>query len=104
MSDELDRDLQNWFKRSVETLPEQPFALPVLERVWRRELRLRLQRSAAWGVGVLSFLLLLPELAALLSALSLRLTVTDAGGSRFVVLAALAALLTYSLALRNARR
>lgn len=86
MSDDRDRDVQDWFNRSVEELPRQPFTLAVLEKVRRRERHLKLQRYAALFVAFSSFCLLLPELIAPLSMLAtLPLAVVDVGGEQWPV-------------------
>lgn len=87
MSDDRDRDVQNWFNRSVEELPHQPFTLAVLEKVRRRERHLKLQRYAAVLVACSSFCLLLPELIVPLSKLAtLPLAVVAVGGEQWPVL------------------
>ena len=59
MTDERDSSVQDWFTRSMEDMPGQPFAWEVLARVRRRERKLRLQRYAAWCMAAIGFLLLL---------------------------------------------
>jgi hypothetical protein len=97
MSDEFDRELRDWFKRSAEPLPEQPFALTVLERIWRRQLSLRLQRYAALLVAAFSLWLLLPQLSVPLGALA-------GATGQWPVVAMVVAGLAYMLALRRVRR
>jgi hypothetical protein len=97
MSD--DRDLQDWFKRSVEQLPSEPFALEVFATVRRRERWSQLQRYAALVV-VFSCLCLL--LSALATPLEVVMTVVfacwvvkqmrDPGFTRGLLLRALQAL------------
>jgi hypothetical protein len=67
MSD--DRDLQEWFKRSVEALPAQPFTQEVVERVQRSERHWQLLRYAAWFAALSSVCLLLVELIPVLYTL-----------------------------------
>ena len=95
MSDDHDRNVQDWFDRSVEELPREPFTLAVLEQVRRRERHLRLQRYAALLVALSSFCLLLPELIAPLSVLvnmlaAVPLVVIDVGGEQWPVLVMMA--------------
>ena len=100
MTDERDSSVQDWFTRSMEDMPGQPFAWEVLARVRRRERKLRLQRYAAWCMAAIGFLLLLPRLTALLEWLTvLPLTVFASGGGWPILV-----LLTTGLALWLARR
>lgn len=100
MNDE--RDLQDWFKSSVEELPPQPFTLVVLERVQRRERRVRLQRYTAWLLVSFSFCLLLPELVVLLNRLAaLPLVVVDVGGEHWPLLVIVAVGVGYWLHVRS---
>ena len=62
MNEDHERDVQDWFNRSVEALPHQPFTLAVLDKVRRRERLRKLQRHAALLVAFFSLCLLLPEL------------------------------------------
>jgi hypothetical protein len=96
MSD--NRDVQDWFKRSVEELPRQPFTLAVLARVRRRERQLKLQRYAALLAAFSSFCLLLPELITPLNMLAaLPLAVVDVGGEQWPLLVLVAAGVAYWL-------
>jgi len=70
VSDERDRDLQDWFERSVEELPREPFTRKVMEEVRRRERRLRWWRYAAVLVVSFSFYLLLPVFVVVLNKLA----------------------------------
>lgn len=70
MSDELDRDVRDWFERSVEELPREPFTWDVMEEVSRRERRLRWWRYAAVLVVSFSFYLLLPVFVVVLNELA----------------------------------
>ena len=91
MSDDHDRDVQDWFNRSVEELPGQPFMLAVLKQVQRRERQLRLQRYAALLVAFSSFCLLLPELIAPLNMLAaLPLAMVNVGGEQWPLLVVMA--------------
>ncbi len=92
MSDEHHfQDLQDWFHRSVEELPPQPFTLAVLERVRRRERTLRWQLYAAQLAVLASFSLLLPKLIVLLNTLAaLPVALAGAGGERWPLLVLLA--------------
>ncbi len=102
MSDE--RDLQDWFERSTEALPPEPFTLAVLERVQRRERRLRWQLYAARLTLFSSCCLLLPELIAPLNRLAtLPLTLVAVGGAQWPLLVLVAAGAAY-VAARYARQ
>ena len=93
MSEDRERNVQDWFKSSVEELPRQPFTLAVLDRVRRRERHLQLQLYAARLVAFVSFCLLLPELIPLFNMLA-ALPVTISG-EQLLLLAPPAAGLTY---------
>jgi hypothetical protein len=98
-----DREVQDWFNRSVDEPPPQPFTLAVLARVRRRERQLRLQRYAAYLVAFFSFCLLLPELIAPLNMLAaLPLAVADVGGEQWPLLVLMVASVTYWL-IKHAR-
>jgi hypothetical protein len=87
MSEDREPDVQDWFKRSIEELPHQPFTQSVLARVRRKERLLRLQRYAALLVAFLSLCLLLPELIVPLNMLAaLPLTVLAAAGGQWPLL------------------
>ncbi|HTR01477.1 MAG TPA: hypothetical protein VMH83_15875 [Candidatus Acidoferrum sp.] len=89
MSD--DRDLQDWFNRSVEALPAEPFTLAVLQRVQRKERHWQLLRYLAWFAALSSCCLLLSELIPTLDALvTLPSAVVDVGGEQWPVLQVLA--------------
>lgn len=91
MSEELDREVQQWFMRSDEESPQQPFMSAMLERVHRRERRLRWQRHAAMLAMFAGCCLLLPELVAPLGVLintvgALPLVMAETGGEQWLVL------------------
>lgn len=69
MSEERERDLQDWFSRSTQQLPRQPFTLQVVEKVRRREQSRQWQRHAALLAVILGVCLLIPELTELRGSL-----------------------------------
>jgi hypothetical protein len=70
MSEDREGDLQDWFNRSVEDLPRQPFTLTVVQKVQRKERFQQLQRHAPLLVAAFSAGLLLPQLIVPLNMLS----------------------------------
>lgn len=104
MSDGHDRDLQDWFARSAEELPGQPFVRTVMELVRRRERTLRWWRYAAVLVVSFSFYLLLPIFMVALNKLAaLPSAVAEIAGDQWRLLLAGAAVVAYGL-VRQARR
>lgn len=105
MHDESGRELQDWFRRSTEALPEQPFSLGVLARVWRSELRLRLLRYAAWLVALCSAYLLLPKLGPLVDGLATApLGILAVGAEQWPLVLIALVVLVHQLLVRSARR
>lgn len=93
MTEERDSDLQDWFTRSAEPLPSQPFAWEVLAKVQGREQKLKLQLYAAWLVAAFGFSLLLPRLLVLFDWLAALPLAVGAGGiERWPLLVLLAGL------------
>lgn len=100
MSDE--RDLQDWFERSVDEAPPQPFTLAVVKRVRQRERRLQLQRYATGFAVSVSLFLLLPELVATFEMLAaVPLAVVDVGGKHWPLLVIVAVGVGYWLYVRS---
>ncbi len=90
MSEDYERDLQDWFDRSVEELPRQPFTLVVAEKVKRKERFRHMQRRAAMLVAFLSACLLAPQLIVPLNMLAaLPVRVIAASGEQWPLLALL---------------
>jgi hypothetical protein len=82
-----DHDVQDWFDRSIEELPHQPFTLSVMQQVQRSERHQRLLRSVALLVAGSSLCLLLPELIVPFNMLAtLPLAVIDVGGEQWPLL------------------
>jgi hypothetical protein len=105
MSEDRERDLQDWFNRSIQELPRQPFTLQVVEKVKRKERIRQLQRHAALLVAVFSVGLLLPELIGPLNRLAaLPMTVIAASGEQWPLLVLLVAGLAYWLVSRARNR
>jgi hypothetical protein len=69
MSEDRERDLQDWFNRSTQDLPRQPFTLQVVEKVRGRERSRQWQRYAALLAVILGACLLIPELTGLFGSL-----------------------------------
>lgn len=69
MSEDRERDLQDWFNRSTQEMPRQPFTLQVVEKVKRRERSRQWQRYAALLAVILGACLLIPELKRLFGGL-----------------------------------
>ena len=98
MSEDRERDLQDWFNRSVQDLPRQPFTLTVVQKVQRKERFRQLQRHAALLVAAFSVGLLLPQLIVPLNMLSaLPEKVIDASAEQWPLLVLLVAGLVYWL-------
>jgi hypothetical protein len=105
MSEDHECDLQDWFNRSVQELPRQPFTLEVVEKVKRKERFRQLQRHAALLVAVFSAGLLLPELIEPLNKLAtLPMTMIAASGEQWPLLVLLVAALAYWLVSRARSR
>jgi hypothetical protein len=105
MNEDRGRDLQDWFNRSVEDLPRQPFTLVVLEKLQRKERFRRLLRHAAVLVAFFSVCLLLPQLVVPLNMLAaLPMTVIAASGEQWPALVLLAVGLVYWLINRASGR
>lgn len=103
MNDDRDRDIQDWFERSAEAEPREPFTQTVLEKVRRSESRLRLQHYAALLAAFFSFCLLLPELIAPLEMLAaLPLALVAIGDEHWPLLVLTIMALAYAL-IRRAR-
>lgn len=98
MSEDHERDLQDWFNQSVQELPHQPFTRMVMEKVKRKQRFLRLQRYAALLAVLFSVCLLLPELIVPLDMLAeLPAKVIAAKGEQWPLLVMLVAALVYWL-------
>jgi hypothetical protein len=92
MSEDREPDLQNWFNRSAQELPRQPFVLTVVQKVERKERLRQVQRYAAVLLAAFSVGLLLPELIVLLNMLAaLPAKVMAATGEQWPLLVALVA-------------
>lgn len=87
MSEERDRAIQDWFNRSEEALPPEPFTQATMQQIRRRLRYLRWQRYGAMFVAVAGFCLLLSQLIVPLNALArLPLAIVDAGGEQWPLL------------------
>ncbi len=105
MSEDRECDLQDWFNRSVQDLPRQPFSLTVVQKVQHKERFRQLQRHAALLVAAFSAGLLLPQLIVPLNMLSaLPEKVIDASAEQWPLLLPLAAGLVYWLVSRARNR
>jgi hypothetical protein len=105
MSEDRERDLQDWFNRSVQDLPRQPFTLTVVQKVQRKERFRRLQRYSALLVAAFSVGLLLPQLIVPLNMLSaLPEKVIAASAEQWPLLVPLVAGLVYWLVNRARNR
>ena len=105
MSEDRERDLQDWFNRSVPDLPCQPFTLTVAQKVQRKERFRQLQRHSALLVAAFSAGLLLPQLIVPLDMLSaLPEKVIDASAEQWPLLVPLIAGLVYWLVNRARSR
>lgn len=98
MSEDRERDLQDWFNRSVQDLPRQPFTLTVVQKVQRKERFRQLQRHTPLLVAAFSVGLLLPQLIVPLNMLSaLPEKVIDASAEQWPLLVPLVVVLVYWL-------
>ncbi len=98
MSEDRERALQDWFKRSVQELPRQPFALQVRQKVQRKERLRQVQRYAALLLAAFSVGLLLPEVIVPLNMLAaLPAKVVAAAGEQWPLILLPVAGLAYLL-------
>lgn len=87
MNEDREHDLQDWFDRSVEELPRQPFTAAVVDGVRRRQRLRQVRRYAAVLIAFFSVCLLLPDLIVPLNLLAtLPLRVLAAGGEQWLLL------------------
>jgi hypothetical protein len=105
MSEDRERDLRDWFRRSIEELPPQPFTLGVVGKLKRKERFRQLRRLATLLIVFFSVCLLLPELVRPLNMLAaLPVTLIAASGEQWPLLVLLVVGLVYWLVNRARNR